>query len=445
MATILPFRGIRYDVQKAGELRELLAPPYDVVSPSQRDELLAKSRYNIFALELPKALDAPEPYVHVRQLLESWLKEGVLVKDHRPAIYPYDITFRVNGSEYCRKGFIALVHLEEWDARVVRPHEQTFDQVTEDRLKLLTATHAQFSQVFMLYKGGSEAREVLGNAPKAELYSVTDPAGNRHQLFQITDQDSLKALYEALRQTTLYIADGHHRYTTALNFRRQMVELHGDDPSKGYNYLMTYLVDVEDPGLVVLPTHRVVQLPAQKDLVQLEKAARDFFDIETLHQPTGGKAEVDAAELAERLRKALDSTPERQGIGVVCDRTREAQIWWAKEGGASQVQKVLGKLPKVIAQLDVVLLRRVVINGLLELDPDNPEQGKTIRYEADAVKAIEDLKHGEILFYLRSTPVRQVVDVADAGLTMPHKSTFFYPKILTGLVLNSVDTPVELP
>ncbi len=444
MAQILPFRGIRYDVEKAGELPSLLAPPYDVVSSRQRERLLAGSSHNIFALELPDAGGGENPYQHVGQLFREWLSKGVLIQDDRPAVYPYDITFKANGSGYCRRGLVSLVRLEEWDSGVVKPHEQTFDQVTEDRFRLLDATHAQFSQVFMLCRGAGDTSGILAGAPRDRLYEVTDAAGNIHSLSRVTDPDALRELHGSMADATLYIADGHHRYTTALGFRRRMVELHGDDPGRGYNYLMAYLVDVQDPGLVVLPTHRVVRLPGREGIARLQGAAGEFFHVEELGH-LEGPGEKEALRLAERLRQALASSPGRQGIGVVFGPGKTAQVWWARQGAGSPVQEVLGRLPRVLSMLDVVLFRKVVLNGILGLDPDDRVHKRAIRYEADAAGAICRLDDCEVLFFLRPTPVAQVIDVADAGLTMPHKSTFFYPKILTGLVLNSLDTPVELP
>ncbi len=442
MAIVLPFQGVRYNIDIAGGLDALIAPPYDVVTPDQRDELVSRSGHNIFALELPKASDQAGQYEHARELFQNWLKSGVLAQEDEPAVYPYHISFRANGIQYCRKGLIALVRLEEWETRVVRPHEQTFNQVTEDRLRLLNATHAQFSQVFMLYKGNQAAGRIISEAPQTQICSVTDYAGNEHRLYRVTDRESLRELHNAFKQAVLYIADGHHRYTTALNFSRQMAKLHGNNPANGYNYLMTYLVDTDDPGLVVLPTHRVVHLPAGLDFAGLKKAAEDLFEIEPMRLSAGTD---DAQALAAGLRNALDSDSGRQGLGVVNGGTGEAYIWWMKEDIPASFSEILNRLPKVISQLDVVLLEEMVIKGLLGLDPDHPEQGKAIRYESDAFQAINTLADRETMFFLRSTPVKQVIDVADAGLTMPHKSTFFYPKILTGLVINSVDNPVELP
>ncbi len=442
MAVILPFKGIRYNTEKTYGLDALVAPPYDVVSTGQRDALVSREGHNIFSLELPVASCRSGPYAHAGDLFRQWLNTGVLVRDDEPAVYPYHITFSVNGARYCRKGLIALVRLEDWESRVVRPHEQTFNQVTEDRLRLLEATHAQFSQVFMLYRGNEAANQVLSGAPSTQLCSVTDPLGNEHRLYRITNRESLAQLHNALKDAVLYIADGHHRYTTALNFRRRMAKLHGDDPSGGYHYLMTYLVDTGDPGLVVLPTHRVVRLPSGMDFAGLMKVADEFFDVEALSLPTGPD---NARAFADGMRKALDSSPGRQGIGVAGSGNADAYIWWMREEVPARVREMLQGLPMAVSQLDVELLERIVIRGLLGLDPDNAVHGKAIRYESDGARALEMLTGNDVLFFLRPTPVQQVIDVADAGLTMPHKSTFFYPKILTGMVINSVDNSVKLP
>ena len=436
MAIVLPFRGIRYNADQAGDMVQLVAPPYDVVDDEKRDSLVSRNHYNIFSLELSKpnfsGTHKVDKYTCAKKNFEGWLSKKILEQKDEPAIYPYDISFSTPGRNSCRKGFVALIRIEDWESRIVRPHERTFDRVTEDRFHLLQATEAQFSQVFILYRHSPDAARILAESERKELYTVKDEAGNTHRLWKITDVDRLKSLHECLLETVLYIADGHHRYTTAIKYRNEMEKVYGKDPSKPYNYLMVYLVDSEDPGLVVLPVHRVVTLPEALDLELIEATASQVFDVEQISHTKDLKPE----QLCTNLIQCLDEKPQRRGIGVVFGKRKTAQVWWQK---ATDQNRLLSHLHPALSELDVILLEEAVIKGIFKISPQSLEAGKTIKFTIDAPGAVKALDENDVLFILRPTPVNQVMDVADTGLIMPHKSTYFTPKILTGLVINSVD------
>lgn len=436
MAIVLPFRGIRYNTDRAGDIVQLVAPPYDVVDDEKRDSLVFRNHYNIFSLELSKPdfseTHKVDKYISAKEKFESWLSEKVLEQKDRPAIYPYDISFSTPGGSSCRKGFVALIRIEDWESRIVRPHERTFDRVTEDRFRLIQATEAQFSQVFILYRHSPDTARILAESERKELYTVKDEAGNTHKLWKITDVDRLKSLHESLLETVLYIADGHHRYTTAIKYRNQMQKIYGKDPSKPYNYLMVYLVDAEDPGLVVLPVHRAVILPEALDLKNIAATASQVFEIETISHTQDPEAE----QLCTNLIQCLDKKPQRRGIGVVFGKGKIAQIWWQK---TTDQNRLLSHLHPALLELDVILLEEAIIKGVFKINPQGLEAENTIKFTIDAPGAVEALDEKDVLFILRPTPVNQVLDVADTGLIMPHKSTYFSPKILTGLVINSVD------
>jgi uncharacterized protein (DUF1015 family) len=438
MAVILPLQGIRYASARTVDLTQLVAPPYDVVDEAGRDLLVSQNPHNILALELPKADPPGGPetakYACAKRLYDAWLSEKILVRDKEPAVYPYTICFSVNGLSFQRKGFIALVGIESWESRVVRPHEQTFNKVTEDRLKLLRSTEAQFSQVFALYRHSDEAASILTETKQEEISALTDDYGNSHTLSRITDKQALRALHQALSQSILYIADGHHRYTTALKYRTDMEARCGRNPRKAFNYLMTYLVDAEDPGLMVLPTHRIVAAPAGLDLTSVRTAALQLFDREEIP----GAQAMEPDRLSARMSQALSASPDRRGLGVFSGADRKAEIWWLRENAASEY--AAERLPGALAELDVVLLEEAVLKRIYRIDPHSLVAGETVRYSAEGGEALRNTRPGETLFFLRPTPVNQVLDIADAGLTMPHKSTFFYPKILTGLVMNAVNS-----
>jgi uncharacterized protein (DUF1015 family) len=438
MVVILPLQGIRYTPARAADLAQLVAPPYDVIDEAGRDRLVSQNPHNILALELPKA-DPPkgpetEKYSCAKRLYDAWLSEKVLARDEEPAVYPYDICFSVNGVSFHRKGFIALVGIEAWESRIVRPHEQTFNNVTEDRLRLLRSTEAQFSQIFALYRHNAEAAAILAETKRERLSALTDGYGNSHTLSRITDKQALRALHHAFSQSILYIADGHHRYTTALKYKSYMEARCGRNPQKAFNYLMTYLVDAEDPGLMVLPTHRIVVVPAGLDPTALRTAALQLFDREEIP----GAQAMEPGRLAALMSQALSARPDRRGFGVFSGADRKAEIWWLKE--EAEGEYAAGRLPRALAELDVVLLEEAVLRRTYGIDPCSLVAREIVRYSAEGEEALRNVQPGETLFFLRHTPIYQVLDIADAGLTMPHKSTFFYPKILTGLVMNSVNS-----
>ncbi len=436
MAIVLPFRGIRYNVKRAGDMAHLIAPPYDVVDDGERDRLVSINPYNIFSLELPKAkscgIHKVDRYTCAKTEFEDWLSREILVQEDHPAIYPYDISFSTPDGRFCRKGFVALIRIEDWENRVIRPHEQTFNKVTEDRFRLLKATKAQFSQIFVLYRHNPDIARILAESQREEIYAIKDEAGNTHRFWKITGQDNLRSLQEGLSESVLYIADGHHRYATAMRYREEMQNLYGKGPSRPYDYLMAYLVDAEDPGQIVLPVHRILTLPEAPDLKAVESAASRIFEVETI----SGREDLGPGQLCAVLSRRLANCPERRGLGVVFGGSKGAQIWWLKAVNQN------GSFPcsdPAMSRLDVILLQEAVIKGILQLNPQDLEAEGAIKYTVDLAGASEALGERDLLFVLRPTPVEQVLEIADRGLIMPHKSTYFYPKILTGMVINSID------
>ncbi|MGB9712485.1 DUF1015 domain-containing protein [Dissulfurimicrobium hydrothermale] len=411
MAVVLPFRGLRYDQDRAGLIDTLVAPPYDVVTQEEREWLIAQNPYNIFSLELPHGNE--DRYERAKHLFNAWMTDGILKKEDAPAIYPYQIEFHLKGKVLSRLGFVALVKIEEWGSRIIRPHEKTFDRVTEDRYRLLSATRAQFSQIFVIYRHNEPVSSLLSlyieKSEDGPVCAARDRAGNNHRLWRITDKDAIKGIHDALIDQPLYIADGHHRYTTALKYKKDMNARLGGDPAMPFNYLMAYLVDAEDPGLAILPTHRMVTL----DTEGFDRLNRLSSTFETK------KIEADGNGLCQRLEAALAKGSDIPSFGVVLDHGKRAEIWQLKDEAAKD-------LPPH-KRFDVLVLEETILKAL---------PCRSIAYSSECKEALKGLGQDQVLFLLRPTPIDKVLDIADRGLTMPHKSTFFYPKILTGLVVN---------
>ncbi len=440
MAKVVPFCGLRYFLPNAGDINKLVAPPYDVVSKAERDQLTSDNPYNIFHLELPSPNNTKTPslskYENAAQLLKKWEQNKIIARDQKPAIYPYDIEFTSHLGKHKRRGLVALLKVEPWERNIIKPHEKTFDKVTSDRLKLLEHTKTQFSQVFLLYNGKEAASNILKEAQTDLLYQVTDHIGNKHSLSMVTDKDCLYELCKMFSNLPMYIADGHHRYTTAIRFSQKMRERFGSEPQRAYNYLMVYLVDIDDPGLIVLPTHRVVNQKGL-DFKQLLKKAEGFFDQQQLDIETGPSSST-TDQISSKIQRHLEDKNDRTSLAFVYKEQNKISctIWRLKPEILNSM--IDNGTPKVLAELDVTVLNDVVFPEILGITPHSQNDLISISYTPDSSSALRHLKDDQLLFILNPTPAKRVLDVADAGLVMPHKSTFFYPKILTGLVMNSV-------
>ncbi len=436
MALISPFRGVYYNPDVFSDIGDLIAPPYDVVDKRDRERFLKENPRNIFALELPSKEQCAQPvkdrYQCAAKLLEKWLYERILVQDEAPTIYLYDIEYQYGGITRIRRGFISLVRADDWQERTVLPHERTFAKVTEDRFLLRKATKAQFSQIFMIYRHNRYVSEVLSSAKSDKLFQVNDVNGTLHTLRRITDSEQLHELERQFRSMELYIADGHHRYTTAIRYRKEMEARYGLGPTAPYNFTMAYLVDAQDPGLVVLPTHRLLELPKGLSIDDVKKRLSKFFHIRPFDIS-------DASGIVEQAGAFEDITASTcpQGISVMLGADRQTFVLCPKDKARQMLLERVGH--KELADLDVVVLEELVFKAALCLDPDILEAGRDIHFIADSQRALEALGPGQMLFFMHPTKVEQVLAAADAGLCMPHKSTFFYPKILTGMLISKED------
>ncbi len=432
MAKVYPFCGLRYNNQKIQNIQELIAPPYDVVTKSIRDKFLLASPYNIFHLELPKEdkKNNRNKYEHASFLLKQWRKESIIIRDPLPCIYVYNIEFKVDNKYYTRQGIVALVRVEPWETRIIRPHEKTFNKVTNDRLCLLEHTKTQFSQVFLLYKGNKKAGEILKDYSATLLYELKDYLGNTHRLSSISDIECAKRLHNLFKDLPMYIADGHHRYTTALNFSQKMKKILGDEPWRAYNYLMVYMVDVDDPGLLVLPTHRIVSLSNHDNVLNVIAKSKLFFDTKIQEV-----SNIDQIGIT-RIKESLNSLRANTSFAVFYKEHDKivSEIWTLKD---SVFEELISTIPKPLAQLDVTILNEIVFSKIIQLDIEKEHDLSKISFTPDDNKLLT-ISDTQLFFMLNATKPEEVLRVSDEGLVMPHKSTFFYPKILTGLVMNSV-------
>jgi uncharacterized protein (DUF1015 family) len=435
MADIAPLTPLRYDLSRlSAGLGAVVAPPYDVISSAERAALAARDPHNVVRLILPEG-DGDAKYAHAAQLLARWREEGALVRDSEPAFYRHDQTFAPPGApagspRIRRRGFLALVRLVPFSERVVLPHERTLSGPKEDRLKLFRATRTNLSPGFMLYRDpAGSLKAALDEAELVAEFSTDD--GVHHALAKVRRADAVRAIVDGVALSTLLIADGHHRYETALRYCGEVSDAHPGVPAKAeHRYFMTFLVNGDDPELVVFPTHRHVHSLAAFDYDGLVRRAEGVFQVTA--QPKGADASAVLAELAGAGKRGPSFA-----VAAVDGRVAILTL----RAGDLTGHPTLGAKPAVLRKTDVAILHSGILEALLGITPEAQAAKTNLWYPQDARAALAELRGGKgnVLFLMNATPVGQVRDVAEAGEVMPQKSTFFYPKIPTGLAIHTLD------
>jgi uncharacterized protein (DUF1015 family) len=433
MAEIALIKGILYDPSKVkGD--DVLAPPYDVISEEERARLEALDPHNSVRLELPRG-EGDQKYDEAARLLSKWLEDGVLKRDTRPGIYRYDQTFTVaelGGRRFVRRGLICALRLAAYDEHVVLPHERTLRGPKEDRLKLMRTTRAHFSHIFGLYRDPSMATDrAFGHVDaRPPDFEGRTGDGTLHRLWRVNDRETIAQVARTLAPLPVYIADGHHRYETMLALRDEMRAL-GAGSRSATEFATFFLMNMADPGLIVLPTHRLVHSLPAFDLAALLDKVRGHFSVSTV---AGGAGDAAALKLAVHERAETRPT-----FGMVVPGEKDAWVLRLESDPYLPVHKSL-------ANLDVTNLHGLIIEQYLGIDREAQEKQTHLTYVKDTADALARVARGEaqVGFIMNPTRVDQVLDVADHGQTMPQKSTFFYPKIATGLVINPISPDEDL-
>ena len=414
MADVQPLKTLRYDLDVAGPLEDLIAPPYDVIDDEARAELAARNPHNVVELDLPPSYEA------AAQTLDEWRRNGVLVQEDEPAIWALRQDYTApDGSTRSRSGFFARVRVEDYGAGRIRPHERTHPGPKEDRLRLTRATRANLSPIFSLFPdAGGAATETLAQAMRGEPFAeASDGEGTRNTLWRVADPEQIAALQAALADAELLIADGHHRYETA---RVYADELGGEGD---HRYVLMFLVALDDPGLLIFPTHRM--LSGLKDDSEKQEAIRDVarrdFEIETLDDARELEPPADGDGVAFGYMDSFLKRPFRLTL-------KDQKI----------ADDALAGMPEPYRRLDTAVLEALVLRGALGMSEDDISHLRGLDYSKNLEDAIERVESGaaDAGFFMRATPVEQVREVAEAGESMPPKSTYFYPKVPTGLVFN---------
>jgi uncharacterized protein (DUF1015 family) len=414
MADVQPLRAIHYDLGTAGALDRLAAPPYDVIDADLRRELASRDPHNVVEIDLPEGDD---PYAHAGELFEQWQMEGTLTRDREPALWALTQAYRApDGTERVRHGFFCRVRITDYGAGTIRPHERTHPAAKEDRLRLMRATRANLSPIFSLYddptgEAWSALEAATSSAPWGE---VTDDDGTVHRLWRVADPGTIERVQAALSDAELLIADGHHRYETARTYAQE-VGGEGD-----HNYVLMCLVSMSDPGLTVFPTHRLVGRLADDRRARLEEELQRDFDV----------AEVAADDVVPEGGNGDAPT-----YGYLDQGGRSLRL---RLGSPETVERALAGHSPSYRRLDTAVLEKLVLEDTLGLTEEDISHQHGLAYARDLEQARELLGSGdyEVAFLLRPTPIEQVQAVAQAGETMPPKSTYFYPKLLSGLLFN---------
>jgi uncharacterized protein (DUF1015 family) len=416
VADVRPFLALHYDLTRVGSLQDVAAPPYDVIDAAQRAQLLSRSPFNVVEIDLPQAGPGEDPYAHAATTLEDWERDGILRQDREPALWALTQEYTApDGSRHNRHAILARVRVEDYGPGRVRPHERTQPGPKKDRLDLTRATRHNLSPIFSLTS--TDAWPRVDSATAGEPWGeVTDDDGTVHRVWRVADPDIHEAVAAELAGAELLIADGHHRYETARAYRD---EVGGEGP---HCYTLMALTALDDPGLTVFPTHRLLSGLADdpEKREHLREGLRELFEIEEV-----GDDDLDPAG--------------EHGLGIfgyVDSHHKQAMRLRLKD--TAELDRMLEGRPEAYRRLDVAILETLVLKGILGMSEDDIAEKRGIGYAKSIPEVVASLEGGEYeaAFILRPTPIEQVREVAAAGETMPPKSTYFFPKILSGIVFN---------
>ena len=439
MIRIAPFRGLFYNQKKVRDLSKVVAPPYDVISKEEQERLYKKSPYNFIRLDLSQE---PDSYPAVAQLLSEWLATGIFERDETPAIYFLSHRFKLkSGEQKIRDGFLALTELQDLSSGAIRPHEKTLDAPKEDRLKLMLACHAQLSPIFTLYSQPKQsinrmlAVEVEGVEPFIE---IEQDNGEQCRLWRIANAELIEKVQQEMSDQQLLIADGHHRYEATVSYRDWMRRERGQwNGREAFNFIMAYFANINDDNVVILPTHRLVRGYAHKPFLELEEALQTYFYVEQHPKTPEGKISfLKALKTAAKKHRVIGASFKRDPRYVIL-RLKNKRI----------MQRLAKDLSAPLRELDVSTLHLLILEHILGMTPDDQVKGENIRYSQDEDLVLQSLEKEDYqaAFILNATKAEEIQTIVAGGEKMPQKSTYFYPKLLSGLVVNKIEPDEEIP
>ena len=430
MADIIPFRGLRYNPEKISNLASVVTPPYDIIDESAQARYYAENPANVIRLELglifPQDSSSNNRYTRATQYLEKWQEDQTLLAEEKAALYLYQQEFNFRGEKVVRTGFVCGLKLEPYEKGNILPHEETLSKPKADRLQLMRATNSNFSSIFGLYSDEQKEAEQLLLAEVKEQapdINIIDEAGETHKIWVIKNEELIERIVALLADRPVYIADGHHRYETALEYYHEMKE----QGLQGYDYVMATLVNVFDEGLVVLPTHRLVgNIPGFKLDAFMNRLA-DLFEIELYKDKNIGA-----------FMQELESKGKKHRVfGMYSGK----DIFFLELKNPEQASKLLPDNKSAAwEKLDVALLDNIILDQLLGINDQKRRSQENLAYTRSEEWLMEqiDNRNYQLGFLLNPTRVEEIIAVAQARDKMPQKSTYFYPKLITGLIINKM-------
>ncbi|ADD69048.1 conserved hypothetical protein [Denitrovibrio acetiphilus DSM 12809] len=418
MSIVRPLAGVRYNLEEV-LLKNVIAPPYDVISPEMKEKLKAKCPHNVVTMDLPDGQE--DKYANAAKIYKDLLDKGILKKDKKSCFYVYEQIYEFGGKEYVRTGFVGLLKLEELGKGSVYPHEKTLSGPKKDRFELMKECKTNFSQIFGLYMDKENMLNSVFNDAKKNMpaSSAVDDEGVKNTLWAVNTNEAVQYIEGFMKDKAIYIADGHHRYETSLNYRDYMRELNGDVPGeeKPYDYVMMMFVNFYDEGLKIFPTHRVVDVEPAFDMAAFLEKLGTKFSVEEL---------ADEAAYNEYLSNDTNG----RTMAVYFD----GKFYGLKAG-----EEVIESLHPVYRKVDTYLLQQAIMIDMLGMSEEQILRKEGVHF-VQTMDKIKDLTEDRkaVAFLLKGVDIDIVREISESGLVMPQKSTYFYPKLQTGLVINQL-------
>jgi uncharacterized protein (DUF1015 family) len=440
MAEIQPFEGLRYNIHKI-RLEDVITEPYDRITPAMQEDYYQRSPYNVVRIILGKEDEPGHPekdkYKRAKIYLDEWEKKGIFIREDKKALYLYEQEFEVKGEVKKRLGLIARVKLEEFSSKKVLPHERTFPKHKEDRLRLLKAAKNNTEQIFLLYTDDDKQvqRAIDEALKKADLGAeVRDEDKFLHRLWVVKDKKDIQNIQKAISDKILIIADGHHRYETSLNYRREMIaetkKVKGDEP---FQYVMMTLFDLNDPGLVILSTYRLVKNLEKLTEANFKKLYAQNFEISEVSW-VGLSDKTTLNSILNRVNK------ESHTFAAYLGQVKKFFIFYLKDEDILD-KEIKEEKPQAWKRLDVAILHSLLIDKLQALTDQPFSLDNNVSYIRNLEEGLELVQKGEfqVIFLLKPASLQEIREIVESGELMPHKSTDFFPKLKSGLVMNPLD------
>jgi uncharacterized protein (DUF1015 family) len=432
MVKVAPFKGITYNKEKIDDLDKVMSPPYDIISPEQQDQLYENSPNNFVRLILGKQKSDDNHqnnrYTRAKKTFEEWQKENILKPSEKTAIYPYKITYMLNDEKKTMNGFFILLRIDK-DYKKVKAHERTLSKPKADRLNLMRSCYANLEPIQLLYIDEQDEihKQIQQSLTDQALIDVKGYDGFNHAIWKITDDKIIKQIQSALDDEILFIADGHHRYQTAINYANEMEEKTGNkDPDAPFQYRMVILANMFDEGLAILPTHRLLHLPDSISKETLKNKLEEYFKVETFSRDKN----IDNQKLADTIKEQIETSSKHKFAIFFKDSYFVITL-----KDASVMDKIAKDRSDTWRKLDVSILHKIVIEQIMGINQDTLEDHvKYTREDKEALNVVDNEEY-DCSIIMNATKIEELKAIADAGEHMPQKSTYFLPKMLSGLVM----------